>query len=317
MQQQQQIPQQYVQPQLSASTGSALPLAYKVAVEDPVSIIPEVSDIMRSNGDCAQPRLDSVKLIEQIVYQQLRGLFFAASEAAMLRKMNPSPTQADFEFLMRNNAVKIARMRKHIKDMRILKKVLSIRHGLKDEKIENADSDEELPVEMMELYDEERTRRLFRADRISQILIGQEYLDFSEARKTSFYCRNGESIKNKLGRFLDLPTDVNIPVATMNILAYLAHETIAVIVDYAFLTRLNSDNRVVEPYSRVTSTGASPAMLHVCPEVTQGRAKESAVPITPKEIHEALRRFYQMSNKKIGYYRSPYTPDNQRKFLAI
>jgi len=286
----------------------------------PVSLLTEIADIMRSFGDSDQPRTASVKLVEQILQQQLRGIFNEASLVAMRRKQNPCPSQADFEFLMRNHPVKIARMRKHLKDMRILKRFLSIRTGRPQDfmdDLEQQEEDEELAIDVHELHDEDRMRRLFRADRISQILTGQQYLEFNEARKTSFYCRHGEKIKNKFRRFLDLPADLRIPTPTMNILAYLAHETIAAIVDYSILTRLNSGNRVTEPYSRVTSAGGSPAMMHVCPEVTQGRGMEVVKPISVPEIHEAMRRFRQMSNRKIGRYRNSCDIDFRRSFLAI
>ncbi|XP_037808484.1 transcription initiation protein SPT3 homolog isoform X2 [Lucilia sericata] len=288
-----------INPAITAVTGSnANPNATVVVDDSPVSLLSEISDIMRSFGDSDQPRMESVKLVEHILQQQLR----------------------DFEFLMRNHPVKIARMRKHLKDMRILKKFLSIRTGRPQDFMEDLDqqeSDEELGIDVPEMYDEDRTRRLFRADRISQILSGQQYLEFNEARKTSFYCRHGEKIKNKFRRFLDLPADLRIPTTTMNILAYFAHETIAVIVDYAILTRLNSSNRVTEPYSRVTSTGASPAMMHICPEVTQGRGMEVVKPISVQEIHEGIRRFRQMTSKKVGFYRSSCDTDFRRSFLAL
>ncbi|XP_017109175.2 transcription initiation protein SPT3 homolog [Drosophila bipectinata] len=317
--QQQPQPQQHVNMNAQNSGGSAA-VSIPVADDAPVSLLTEIADIMRSFGDSDQPRMASVKLVEQILQQQLRGIFNEASLVAMRRKQNPCPSQADFEFLMRNHPVKIARMRKHLKDMRILKRFLSIRTGRPQDfmdDLEQQDEDEELAIEVNELHDEDRMRRLFRADRISQILTGQQYLEFNEARKTSFYCRHGEKIKNKFRRFLDLPADLRIPTPTMNILAYLAHETIAAIVDYSILTRLNSDNRATEPYSRVTSAGGSPAMMHVCPEVTQGRGMEVVKPISVPEIHEAMRRFRQMSSRKIGRYRNSCDIDFRRSFLAI
>lgn len=286
-----------------------------------MSLLSEISDIMRSFGDCERPRAESVKLVEHILQQQLRGIFNEASLVAMRRKNNPCPSQPDFEFLMRNHPVKIARMRKHLKDMRILKKFLSIRTGRPQDfldDLEGRESDEELSIEIPDLYDEERTRRLFRADRISQILNGQQYLEFNEARKTSFYCRHGEKMKNKFRHFLNLPADLHIPTATMNILAYFAHETIAVIVDYAILTRLNSGNRDRPPFSRITTNGVAPGMLHICPEVTQGRGDEVVKPITVQEINEGIRRFRQLSGMKMGFYRSASCDrDFKRSFLAM
>jgi len=58
-------------------------------------------------------------------------------------------------------------------------------------------------------------------------------------------------------------------------------------------------------------------MMHVCPEVTQGRGMEVVKPIGVPEIHEAMRRFRQMSNRKIGRYRNSCDIDFRRSFLAI
>ncbi|EDV90879.1 GH23657 [Drosophila grimshawi] len=68
---------------------------------------------------------------------------------------------------------------------------------------------------------------------------------------------------------------------------------------------------------RVTTAGGSPAMMHVCPEVTQGRGMEVVKPISVQEIHEAMRRFRQMSNRKNGFDRNSCDIDSRRNFLAI
>jgi transcription initiation protein SPT3 len=91
----------------------------------------------------------------------------------------PAPTQKDFEYLMRKNPVKILRLRK---DLFMLKRFRELIQNYNDTDCQ-ADSDEEALLEVQDKYDEEKTRRLFRADRISQILSGTQYKEFNEARK--------------------------------------------------------------------------------------------------------------------------------------
>lgn len=150
-------------------------------------------------------------------------------------------------------------------------------------------------------YDEEKVRRLFRADRISQQLNGEQYVRYNEARRTSFNCRSVPRIRVKLHRWLGTKHTLSNEVYTL--LAYLAHETIAVIVDYAILTRLHSGNRSNEPVARVVSAKAAHTMLHLCPEVTQGRAMDGLQPVTVAEVNEAMRRVSQGAGRTLGMHR--------------
>jgi transcription initiation protein SPT3 len=70
------------------------------------------------------------------------------------------------------------------------------------------------------------------------------------------------------------------------------------------LTRLNSENRQVDPYSRITSSGTSHSMLQCCPEVTQGRGCDGVKNITVQEINEAIRRYNTQSMKQLGHFRN-------------
>ncbi|XP_055381672.1 transcription initiation protein SPT3 homolog [Condylostylus longicornis] len=287
--------------------------------ETNVSFLQEISDIMKGFGDCERPLRESVQLVEKILQQQLKGILSEATEVCLRRKRTTFPVQADFEFLMRRNPVKINRMRKHLKDMKTFRRILQLQYGRPQVLAEESDgqeTDEDVEMEIPEKYDEEKTRRVFRADRISQILTGQQYQQYNEARRTSFYCRHSERMKLKFKQFLGIPQDSKIPGITLSILAYLAHETIAYIVDYAILTRLNSENRITEPYSRVTSSGNSYTMLHLCPEVVQGRGLEGVKPITVREIQEGMRRFNQIGRKTMGFYRN-LTDPQKKNFLAI
>lgn len=154
---------------------------------------------------------------------------------------------------------------------------------------------------MTEKYDEEKSRRLFRADRISQMLSGAQYQQYHAAKRTSFYCRN--QISQRFRSWLNIPSDLQISSHVLTILGYLAHETIAVIVDRAILVRLNSSNRIVDPYQRYSHTGITHQMMHLCPDVTQGRGGDGIKPITVQEINEAMRRTVFQAAQNLGRFR--------------
>lgn len=216
----------------------------------------EIADIMRGFGDCEKPLTESVILVEKIVIQQMRSLLIDVINVAIERKGKPQPTQSDFEFMLRKHPTKLFRLQKHLKDMDFKRRYQDMISGRPMSYSEDYDEDDfEEPEEIAERYDEEKVRRLFRADRISLTLNGQQYNDYNEARRTSFHCRNSATIKNKLKILINPPAGAIISGHVYNILGYLVHETIAALVDFAILTRLDSTNRNVDPFSRLTATG--------------------------------------------------------------
>lgn len=217
----------------------------------------EISDIMRGYGDCERPQHDSVILVEQIVIQQMRSILNDVINLALERKGKPVPAQKDFEYLMRRNPIRIFRLQKHIKDLDFRRRYHDMLTGRSTSYADDDGdkSEDDIGAEVSEQYDEEKVRRLFRADRISLTLNGPQYAQYNEARRTSFHCRNSTNIRTKLKALLCPPSEAKISAHVYTILGFLVHETIATIVDYAILTRLNSDNRAVDPFSRITSSG--------------------------------------------------------------
>lgn len=216
----------------------------------------EISDIMRGYGDCEQPLLESVILVEKIVIEQMRSMLIDVINVAIERKGKAQPTQKDFEFMMRKHPTKLFRLQKHLKDLDFKRRYQDMISGRPMTYSEDFDEEHfEEPEEVPEKYDEEKVRRLFRADRISLTLNGQKYAEYNEARRTSFHCRNSVNIKTKLKNLINPPTGAIISGHVYTILGYLVHETIATLVDSAILTRLDSSNRIVDPFHRLTATG--------------------------------------------------------------
>lgn len=283
----------------------------------------EVSNIMRGFGDAElkHQNRDAVLLTEKIVNQQLRGILQEAIDVSVSLRGKPQPKPKDFEFIMRKNPVKIQRMKKYLKDLQFFKKRMKDMLGERYQSLDDDGifdpSDEESDIDVPDKFDEEKTRRLFRADRISQILAaGAQYQEYNEARRTSFLCRNSNTMKTRMRDWLRVPQEVVLSPKVLTVLAFLAHETIGTLVDYCILSRLNSLNRQVEPYDRVTSSGMSHTMLHLCPEVTQGRGADGVKPITVQEINEAMRRHTLLATRKYGMHRN-ITINQKTPFLAL
>lgn len=217
----------------------------------------EISDIMRGFGDCQQPLKESIILVDKILLQQMRGILQEVIQLAVERKGKPEPTLQDFEFLMRKNPVRVHRLHEYLRNLQKFRRYQEANNVI-SASFELALNDDEEDDRLMPdpKDDEEKLRRHFRADRISQILEGAQYREYTESRRTSFNAiKNSATIRNKLRLWLKPPNDTILSNQVYAILSYLVHETIATIVDFSILTRLNSANRQTEPYSRVMTSG--------------------------------------------------------------
>lgn len=227
-----------------------------------------IANIMRGYGDGPRPMAESVLLVEKIVVQQMRALVNDVMCNAAKRDGDLNVQQCDFEFLMRRSPQKIARLRKYLKDIEFRKRFRDMLNGKSikkehdggDDGADDADhsdgggdphdADDVGERRIREAYDEERVRRLVRADHITCMLHGQAYNEFTEARKSSFLWRNFGNSKHLL-ELLNLPDGWRFSQATFTILGHMVHETIHTLVDYAILTRLNSGNHRQEPLERL------------------------------------------------------------------
>lgn len=258
----------------------------------------EISILARGFGDSiVNQNRDAIVLIEKIVIQQLRGILNEVMNVAYKRTGSIVPSQVDWEFLLRRNATKLNRFRKHMRKVCQLKVDPSLGINFLNRLADDATSDEET-----EIYDPEKMRRLMRADRISQILNPQKYEEFQKARTWSSNVRNKAEMLRKLVDILQVPKEMQEQSTCLETLLYLAQETIATLVDFSILTRLTTDNHITDPFTITSSISNN--MLHICPEVTQGRGQEGIKAITVQEINEAIRRVQTMATRRMGTFRS-------------
>lgn len=264
----------------------------------------EISILMRANGDAdatSQYR-DSIILVERILIQQLRCIMDIAMEVASCRSKGNSvlPTVQDFEYLLHRNKPKLIRFRKYMRNVQKLQIKSELKqpgssYGINflNRITDDNDEDEE------EVFDSEKLRRMYRADRISQILSQQKYEEYTKARAWSSNTRNKGEFLRKIVEILQLPKEIQDNPICLEIIQFLSTETVATIIDYAILTRLNTENLSTDPF--IIQSSLSNDMLQLCPEVTQGRGGDGLRPIKVQEIQEAMRRVQLMhSQKRLG-----------------
>lgn len=233
--------------------------------------------------------------------QQLRAIMHEAQNLAYRRSNAQIPSQLDFEFMMRRNPAKLQRFRKYLKSVRRLKDMsgsssagLSFLSRLSTSTDDGTASGED----EQEIFDPEKTRRLFRADRISQVLSPQRYEEYTKARSWASNFQNKSDMMRKLVEILQLPREIQEQSLCLEIILFLVQETIATVVDFAILTRLNTDNQVKESFA--ISSNYTNNMLHLCKEVSEGRGQDGVKAITVQEIYEAIRRVQSISNRRMG-----------------
>lgn len=252
---------------------------------------------MKSFGDTVSSQnqnREAIILVEKIVIQQLRGILNEVMTVAYKRtgSIVPSPSQCDFEFMMRRNSSKAQRLKKYLKSQKLLKTEQKQGLGIN---FLNRLTEENTSDDEQDIYDPERTRRLFRADRISQILNQQKYEEFQKARSWSSNVKNKSDMMRKLVEILQISKESQDNSNLLEILFFLTQETVATIVDFAILTRLNTDNHITDPFA--ISSSITNNVLHLCPEVTQGRGMDGIKAITVQEINEAIRRVQTMTTR--------------------
>jgi transcription initiation protein SPT3 len=150
-------------------------------------IYDEIATLMRAFGDISESSLqirESIILVEKILIQQLQEIIEYAINNAQKRTGNCQPNQMDFEQLMYKNKPKLIRFRKYMKNLKKIQYKNEQKQSNSSFNINFLDriSSEENISEEEEIYDAENMRRLYRADRISQILSVEKYEEFQKAR---------------------------------------------------------------------------------------------------------------------------------------
>ncbi|KAF6365424.1 SPT3-like protein, SAGA and STAGA complex component [Rhinolophus ferrumequinum] len=155
--------------------------------------------------------------------------------------------------------------------------------------------------------DDVKQERMERAERQTRIMDSAQYAEFCESRQLSFSKK-----ASKFRDWLDCSSmEIKPNVIAMEILAYLAYETVAQLVDLALLVRQDMVTKAGDPFSHAIS--ATFIQYHNSAESTAACGVEAhSNAIQPCHIREAIRRY----GHKIGPL-SPFTSAYRRNGMAF
>ncbi|XP_061096139.1 transcription initiation protein SPT3 homolog [Conger conger] len=231
------------------------------------SFIPELQSMMFALGDARRPLHETAALVEDIVHTQLINLLHQAAEVSLLRGARVISAE-DILFLMRKDKKKVRRLLKYMQFRDYKSKILK---SMDDE--DPLDSDKyssnvnkrqklaqdflgsiDQTGEFLALLDEEeidevKQERLERLERQTRIMDSAQYSEFCESRQLSFSKK-----ASKFREWLDCSSmEVKPNAVSMEILSYLAYETVAQLVDLALLVKQDMTQKTGDPFSHAIS----------------------------------------------------------------
>ncbi|XP_067312137.1 transcription initiation protein SPT3 homolog isoform X2 [Pseudorasbora parva] len=229
------------------------------------SFIPELQSMMFALGDARRPLHETAALVEDIVHTQLINLLHQAAEVALLRGARVISPE-DIIFLMRKDKKKLRRLIKYMQFRDYKSKVLKTiddedpldsdkyssnkRQRLAQDFLGSIDQTGEfLSLVEEEEVDEVKQERLERIEKMTRNMDSSQYSDFCESRQLSFSKK-----ASKFREWLDCSSlDVKPNAMSMEILSYLAYETVAQVVDLALLVKQDMTPKTGDPFQHAIS----------------------------------------------------------------
>uniref|UniRef100_A0A673L4K2 SPT3 homolog, SAGA and STAGA complex component n=1 Tax=Sinocyclocheilus rhinocerous TaxID=307959 RepID=A0A673L4K2_9TELE len=220
-------------------------------------------------GDARRPLHETAALVEDIVHTQLINLLHQAAEVALLRGARAISPE-DIIFLMRKDKKKLQRLIRYMQFRDYKSKVLKT---IEDEDVLDSDkysssssvnkrqrllqdfmssidqTGEFLTLVEEEEVDEVKQERLERIEKVTRNMDSSQYSDFCESRQLSFSKK-----ASKFREWLDCSSlDVKPNAMSMEILSYLAYETVAQVVDLALLVKQDMTPKTGDPFQHAIS----------------------------------------------------------------
>ncbi|KAM6183287.1 transcription initiation protein SPT3 homolog isoform 1-T1 [Erethizon dorsatum] len=256
-----------------------------------ISFVTELQSMMYSLGDARRPLHETAVLVEDVVHTQLINLLQQAAEVSQLRGSRVISAE-DLLFLMRKDKKKLRRLLKYmfmrdykskiikgIDEDELLEDKMSGGSANKRQKIDQDflscidQTGELLAIFEDDEIDEVKQERMERAERQTRIMDSAQYAEFCESRQLSFSKK-----ASKFRDWLDCSSmEIKPNIVAMEILAYLAYETVAQLVDLALLVRQDMVTKAGDPFSHAIS--ATFIQYHSSPE---GSCMKPSCPDSPE-----------------------------------
>ncbi|XP_041928144.1 transcription initiation protein SPT3 homolog [Alosa alosa] len=232
------------------------------------NFIPELQSMMFALGDSRRPLHETAALVEDIVHTQLINMLHQAAEVSLLRGARVISAE-DILFLMRKDKKKVRRLLRYMQFRDYKSKVLKTiddeepleqdkyssssvnkRKRLVQDFLSSIDQTGEFLALLEEDdVDEVKQERLERMERQTRTMDMAQYSEFCESRQLSFSKK-----ASKFREWLDCSSlDVKPNAVSMEILSYLAYETVAQVVDLALLVKQDMTPKAGDPFSHAIS----------------------------------------------------------------
>ncbi|XP_070833532.1 transcription initiation protein SPT3 homolog isoform X3 [Chaetodon trifascialis] len=263
------------------------------------SFIPELQSMMFALGDTRRPLHETAALVEDIVHTQLITLLHQACEGAALRGSRVISAE-DILFLMRRDKRKVVRLLKYLQFRDYKSKLLKT---LEDEDVSQEAGGNQrrqrlaqdflvwmdqtgdlLSLAERQEADPVKQERMERLERQTRAMDQTQYSEFCESRQLSFAKK-----ASKFRDWLDCSSlELKPNSIAMEILSYLAYETVAQIVDLSLLIKQEMAAKT-NPISHVISASYIHYNTHT--ESCAAAVEPPSGAIQPCHIREAIRRY--------------------------
>lgn len=317
----------------SGGTRNKMESYFSTDTGDSANFQKEISNMMHGFGDNPNPNPATVVLVESIVLQQLRSVL---QEALKISEIRGKKTITNYEiiFLMRKNIMKLKQLQDYQLSLENIDKKTSSM-GLTEEELLYLD-DESNPklrqrrthIEIIEDLDEldevehikvntvSQIRKL-RASKLSEQLPLDKYEAYHKARCASF--RSNATFNkgfSKLEKWVNPNKDLRLTILALEVLGFIAYETVAEIVDSVYLIRQDAKKKPGDPFSKFEGGFfCNPGALQNAVYVKSGY--EGFTAITVAEVREVVRRYFMPGGGMDGLFSRNMSQDIPIRFIAF
>lgn len=299
----------------------------------------EISNMMHGFGDNPNPNAATVVLVEFIVHQQLKTMIQEAFQYSILRG-SKFITNFDLIYQMRKNILKLRRLYDYQIKLDMIDKKCSLNVSSSNEHnnplisgiiledgsdptvkkrrthidcIKEIDEWDEVSSIKFDAIDH---LRKVRAAKITESMSFEKYEAYHKARCASF--RSGYGLGKgfvKLERWINPTKEFKLSNSALEILCFIAYETVAEIVDGVFLVRQDGKKRSGDPFSKFEGGYfCNPVSLNNAVYIKSGY--EGVPAITVAEVREVLRRYFAPKTGMNGLFYRNMGMDLPIRFLS-
>ncbi|XP_047524253.1 transcription initiation protein SPT3 homolog [Pieris napi] len=297
----------------------------------------EISNMMHGCGDNPNPNAATVVLVESIVLQQLRSMLQEALNHSIMRGAK-SISNFDIIYLMRKNPVKLKRLHDYQIKLEYIEKnsqaqatvsistapILASVEDDKDITVKKKRTHIEFIKELDEVDEVSQIKfdvidylRKVRASKLTEAMSFEKYEAYHKARCSSF--RGGYGTNKgfiKLEKWVNPNKELKINLQALEILCFLAYETVAEIVDAVFLIRQDSKKKSGDPFSKFEGGYfCNPLSLNNSVYIKSGY--EGVQAITVAEVREVLRRYFTPKIGMNGLFYRNMSNDLPIRYISI